>query len=75
MYLLSSLIWRTAMQDLVVLTLPEIGEDNVYGPMCLAYITSVCVMDEDLIQVFKYLRYSFILSGDVSCISYSYNTG
>jgi hypothetical protein len=42
--------------DVLVLSLPEISEDNTFGPMCLAYISAVCSTDADLAYLSKFVK-------------------
>lgn len=43
--------------DLVLFSLSTLGEDNTAGDMCMAYISSVCAMDDDVVHIFKFSRW------------------
>jgi hypothetical protein len=46
----------TLENDMMIFSLPEIADDNTFGSMCLAYISSFIAMDNDAIHVFKFIR-------------------
>lgn len=46
----------TSENNLMLFSLPEIADDNTFGTMCMAYIASVCAMDDDAVHVFKFIR-------------------